>query len=134
MAKLDINAELFTSITTEGVHASLYIGEGGDPSIEETVSWEEILEQEIELGVIPNSDKPFVVDFDDQNDAVAEAMMMVETFRDLADRLEAKIMERPVFLRHCWKQGDKLGNPSDIKDYYVTFEDYLQEKFNDTES
>jgi hypothetical protein len=134
MAKIKIDAEIFASISNEGIHSSLFVGDAGDPAIEETVSWEEILEQEIELGVIPNSDKPFVVDFDEQNDAVAEAMMMVKTFRDLADRLEAKIMERPVFLRHCWKQGDKLGVPSDIKDYYVTFEDYLQEKLNDTES
>ena len=95
------------------------------------MSWEEILEQEIELGVIPNSDKPFVVYFDEQNDAVAEAMMMVKTFRDLADRLEAKVLERPIFMRHCWTQD---ADDRDAADFYVNFEDYLEEKINDPKS
>ena len=131
MAKIKIDAEIFASISNEGIHSSLFVGDAGDPAIEETVSWEEILEQMIDMVVVPNSDRPLVVDFENGTDSVEETMNLVELFRDLADRLEAKVLERPIFMRHCWTQdADDRG----AADFYVNFEDYLEEKINDPKS
>ena len=131
MPKAELELDVFPGIDTEGVYATLYVGDSSEPALEVRESWEDLLEREIDYHTVPNSDRPIVVDID--SDSVQEIQNMAEMFRDLADRLEAKMRERPIFLRDKWMAtiggNDKIPfNGTPISDFYVNYEEYLNYK------
>ena len=49
MAKLDMEVELFASVNSEGITSSLYIANNDEPLTESLMTWEEVIEREMEL-------------------------------------------------------------------------------------
>ena len=128
MPKAEIELDIYPGMDTEGVYATLYVGDSSEPALEVRESWEDLLEREIDYHTVPNSDRPIVVDID--SDSVQEILDMAEMFRDLADRLEAKMRERPIFLRDKWMEtiGQGALNGVPTSDFYVNYEEYLNYK------
>lgn len=127
MPKAELELDVFPGIDTEGVYATLYVGDSSEPELEVSESWEDLLEREIDYHTVPNSDRPLVVDIG--NDSIQEIQNMAEMFRDLADRLEAKMRERPIFLRDKWvKTVGSALNGAPTSDFYVSYEEYLNYK------
>ena len=128
MPKAELELDVFPGIDTEGVYATLYVGDSSEPELEVSESWEDLLEREIDYHTVPNSDRPLVVDIG--NDSIQEIQNMAEMFRDLADRLEAKMRERPIFLRDKWVKsvGQATLNGAPTSDFYVSYEEYLNYK------
>lgn len=128
MPRATIEIEAFPCISPEGVYATVYIGDAGEPSLEVTECWENILENEIDYHTVPNGDKPIVVS--SGNDGVQSIQETVEMFRDLADRLESKMREHPIFLRDKWVEASnpETGEGQPASNFYVNYEDYLNYK------
>ena len=128
MARTTIDVDVYPGISPEGVFASVYIGESQDDPIQVEECWENILETEIEYVTVPNAEKPIVVS--SSNDGVQSIQETVEMFRDLADRLEAKMREHPIFLRDKWVEASnpETGEGRPASDFYVNYEDYLNYK------
>lgn len=124
MAKLDMEVELFASVNSEGITSSLYIANIDEPLTESLMSWEEVIEREMEYVALLGEDKALAVDLINDIDSVKDVMSMVETFRDVADRLEQRVKSSPIFLRHLWlNNGSKPGT---INQYYITFDEYTR--------
>ena len=121
MAKASINVEVFPGITPTGIYASVYIGDSEDP-IQVEECWQNVIDTEIDYHVVPNEERPIVVDRLVGTDGVQEAMDTVNMLRDVADRLEAALKERPIFIRDEWVSQ---SSGDDFSGVYVTYEEYL---------
>ena len=121
MAKASINVEVFPGITPTGICASVYIGDSKDP-IQVEECWQNVIDTEIDYHVVPNEERPIVVDRLVGTDGVQEAMDTVNMLRDVADRLEAALKERPIFIRDEWVSQ---SSGDDLSKFYVTYEEYL---------
>jgi hypothetical protein len=121
MAEASINVEVFPGITPTGIYASVYIGDSEDP-IQVEECWQNIIDTEIDSYVVPNKERPIVVDRLVGADGVQEAMDTVTMLRDVADRLEAALKERPIFIRDEWVSQ---SSGDDLSEFCVTYEEYL---------
>jgi hypothetical protein len=121
MAKATIEVEAFPGINPEGIYASVYIGDS-EECIQVEECWQNVIDTEIDYHVIPNEDRPIVVDRHSGSDGVQSVMDTVNMLRDVADRLEAALKERPIFIRDEWTDG---GSKEHISKYSVSYEEYL---------
>lgn len=128
--KAAVNIDAYVSLTPNGIHHSVYIGdESSDPVIESTHTWTDILREEIEMNTIPGAQ---LVPVTEESDALAEMFAMVETLRDLADRYEAQIMQLKVLKRDEWMKASKGGFDQSIKDQFiVSVDEYILENGDD---
>ena len=125
MARTTIDVDVYPGISPEGVYASVYIGDSQDDPIQVEECWENILETEIEYATVPNAARPIVVS--SATDGVKDLYDTVDMLRNLADRLEEKIKERPIFLRDKWTEATdpETGAGRPAEDFYVTYDEYL---------
>ncbi len=126
-AKIDIDA--YVSITPQGIHHSVFIGQDGDPAIELTHSWSDILREEVEMYTIPGAD---TIPVSDGSDSLAEMFAMIETLRDIADRYEQRVMSMKVLKRDEWLNATNGQFDQSRKDeFIVSVEEYILENGND---
>jgi hypothetical protein len=108
METRSLTIEVDGGIGTDGVYASVWIGGGSEPVDEFTISWEEIIQKEIECYTLPNAK---IIPYEDENDLDAN-FDVVKTLRAVADEMEEQLMSCQAFDRAAWMEangGDYLG-------------------------
>lgn len=110
-----IKVELYTSFDVDGIHSSVFFEDNDSPSAQETISWDDLMDKEIEYHTL--MDKTTV-----PNVEVQELLDVVKKLRSVATDLENRIMELKVFDREQWIQ-EKQTKP--IENYCTAMEEYL---------
>lgn len=108
METRSLTIEVDGGIGTDGVYASVWIGDGSEPVDEFTISWEEIIQKEIECYTLPSAK---IIPYEDENDLDAN-FDVVKTLRAVADEMEEQLMSCQAFDRAAWMEangGDYLG-------------------------
>jgi len=120
--------DIDTSISVDefGVQYYTYVGNEHDgfPSIEDTISWERLIDELIEAETVPDTGA-IVVDYGAYGppcDGVEELMNMAAVLRDAACLLEERVRQSQIFIRGRWAED---GYSEDIDDYCVSYNDYL---------
>jgi hypothetical protein len=126
--KKSVELDVYPYIDMRGIGTSVYIGDQSDDPIEVIESWENILQAEIDRETVPNAERPIVVS--SANNGIDEIMNTVKLFRRLADQLEAKIADRPIFMRDKWvaETDDVYGSGKPTQDFYITYDEYKETK------
>lgn len=121
--KVALDIDSYVSLTPEGIHQSVFIGEDTcNPQYEETHYWDNMIHQEIEMNTIPGKT---TVPITNEDNPLEYMLGMVEQLRDVADRFEARIMELNVLKRDEWvKNGMKM---EDQNKYILSIEEYMLE-------
>ena len=131
MGSTTLSVDTYTSLTLEGIETSVFIGADDDASLVSVEYWEDILENVIGVHCLNGTDAPIVADIGDEEfgNGIDEVLNTIESLRDAADRLEAKLKERQVFLRDQWVFAKNVTtDPVDKSDFYVTFDEYMGER------
>jgi hypothetical protein len=131
MGSTTLSVDTYTSLTLEGIETSVFIGTDDDASLVSVEYWEDILENVICVHCLSGTDGPIVADIGDEEfgNGIDEVLNTIESLRDAADRLEAKLKERQVFLRDQWEFAKNVTtDPVEKSDFYVTFDEYMGER------
>lgn len=125
MSKMTIEIDVYSGIEPEGVYSAIYFGDGDDP-IEERMTWEEIITQEVEMHTIPSSG-PFVYSKRTGSDGVKDIFEMINKLREVADTLEASIDERGILFRDELEDANNGSFDNTRRDEFVVkYEDYIK--------
>lgn len=119
-----IDIDTSVSVDEFGVQYYTYVGNEDDPSVEETISWGQLINELIEAETVPDTGA-IVVDYGAYGpacDGVEELMRMADVLRDAADLLEERVRQSRIFIRSRWAED---GYSEDIDDYCVSYNDYL---------
>lgn len=112
METRSLTIEVDGGIGTDGVCGSVWIGDGSEPVDEFTISWEEIIQKEIECWSLPvRAGRVNIIPYEDENDLDAK-FDVVKTLRAVADEMEEQLMSCEAFDRAAWMEangGDYLG-------------------------
>lgn len=93
-----LQVEAVADLTEEGIWCATYIGEQGEPAAEFNQDWESWIEQQIEFHTLADRtsvpiSKPEDVDF---------VFATVRTLREVATKLENRLLELDAFDRPAW--------------------------------
>jgi hypothetical protein len=102
--KTQLNVELYSDITTEGVFSSIFIGDEGDAAAEATITWSKMIQNLFDAHQIVGRDK-WLSKFDNlpyQVDSVAEIGYIISALRDTANLIEHELHQHKIFDRERW--------------------------------
>lgn len=115
MSDGNIKVEIYADFGIDGIHSSVFVGDNDSPSIQETISWDDLMDREIEYHTL--MDKTVV-----PSEEIKELLDVVKKLRSVATELENRIMELKVFDRNQWIQ-EKQTKP--MENYCTAMEEYL---------
>jgi len=125
VSKMTIEIDVYGGLEPEGVYSAIYFGDNDDP-IEERMTWDEIITQEIEMHTIPTNG-PFVYSKRTGSDGVRDMFQMINKLREVADTLEASIDERGILFRDEFEDASNGSFDNTRRhEFVVRYEDYIK--------
>ena len=116
--KTQLNVELYSDITTEGVFSSIFIGDEGDAAAEATITWSEMIKNLFDAHQIVGRDK-WLAKFENlphQIDSVAEIGYIISALRDTANLIEHELHQHKIFDRERWVEETNM-DPTRAHEY-----------------
>ena len=110
-----LNVELYADIASDGIHTSVFLGDVDMPSAETVLSWDDLIDKEIEFNTLVGGGVT-------THDGVDDLFDVVNKLRQVANDLEKRIMELQAFDREKWVAS---GN-KDKESYCMPMEEYLK--------
>jgi hypothetical protein len=119
-ASIDIDA--YADLDVDGIMYNVYFGDECDPAASGVIEWDDIINSIMEMHAVPSG--PIVVDIRENHDGVQEIYNMIDTLREVAEKLESRVRSSDILLRHNMK--DMFDKDNCITDY----NGYLEEIVN----
>lgn len=121
MAEVNITVDLYADLDDNGVNLSLFFGDNGDPAIEKTILWPEIVAKHIECYTVPSKD---CVPYDNKED-LDEAFALVRALRAVADNIEDRLMSLDTLDRQAWLEANNGEYGGDITPFLKPMKETL---------
>jgi hypothetical protein len=118
MTKATIEIDTYVSLEYAGITHVTYLGDHDTPSVEDTVTWDVLIDEAYDAMCVPSG--PIV--YDTGHDGADELLCLADQMRCAADLLEERVRASKILLRPVWVED---GCPSNSDDYCVSYNDYL---------
>lgn len=128
MIPVNMEVDLCIDASAEGITTDLYVGEMDNYVASQTTDWETIIDSVYTLHCLPSGDLVYDAFDLPGPHGIDEIMSTVTSMRDAADRLENRVFESKIFLRHKWLEDGTPNIEDDRKKYTVTYSDYCQDR------
>lgn len=117
-----LNVEIFSDITEEGIWSSVFIGESDTPVAEHLQYFDDWIEQQIERYTVPNKQ---YIPYEDANN-LKDVFNEVKALRYAADVLEERLMALDGFDRKSWVEAGGLNSFARVDDYLKPMSELLK--------
>lgn len=125
VSKTTIEIDTYAGIEPAGLYTAVYFGDNDDPT-ESRVSWEEVIESEIEMHTVPRNG-PYVYSPRCGSDGVRDLFEIINKLREVADVLESSLDERGILFRDELEDACNGSFDNTRRDEFVfKYEDYIK--------
>ena len=125
VSKTTIEIDVYAGIEPAGLYSAVYFGDAEDP-VESRISWEEVIESEIEMHTVPRNG-PYVYSPRYGSDGVKDLFGIINKLREVADVLESSLDERGILFRDEFDDACEGYFVNPRRDEFVfKYEDYIK--------